>query len=265
MKHSQLEAFLEEDLGWRKKEISDLIIISKKSSEEVILKSLILLIYAHWEGYIKKSSKLYLKYVSESKKNLNELTDNFKAVALKNLIQQCFTSKESLTLQNEINVLNKLNKAENIKFKIPITFEEETLVKEFDVDNEFDNQIINTYSNLNPKVFKNILSIIGLNYKSQLKSKEKYIDSHLLANRNLIGHGSKYVKKVDSDFNLEIKDIEKLRDIIFSIIDNYREELIEYSKEEFFLISNQSKVLDYLKQKEIELEATFKSIDSKYE
>jgi hypothetical protein len=91
--------------------------LQKKSSEEVILKSLILLIYAHWEGYIKKSSKLYLKYVSESKKNLNELTDNFKAVTLKNLIKQCFISKESLTLQNEINVLNKLTKAENIKYE----------------------------------------------------------------------------------------------------------------------------------------------------
>jgi hypothetical protein len=254
MKLSQLEELLEEDLGWRKKELSTLILIAKNTNEEVVLKSIILLLYAHWEGYIKKSSKLYLKYISESKKNLNELTQNFKAVALKNLISQCFQSKDSLTLQNEISVINGLSKAETKKFKIAI-----------DINNDYDKSIIDTNANLKPKVFKNIISIIGLNYKSQIASKEKYIDSHLLANRNLIGHGSKYKKIIDSGFELEIKDIEKLRDIIFSIIDNYREELVEYSKEEYFLNSNKENLAIFLAQKEDELEATFKSIESKYE
>jgi len=253
MKINQLEGLLEEDLGWRKKEISTLILIAKSSNEEVILKSIILLIYAHWEGYIKKSSKLYLKYISESKKNLCELTDNFKAVALKNIISQCFVSKDSLTLQNEISFINGLAKAEKKKFKLAI-----------DIDNDFDSSIIDTNSNLKPKVFKNIISIIGLNYKSQIASKETYINSQLLANRNMIGHGSKYVKDLNNDFNLEIKDIEKLRDIIFSIIDNYREELVEYSKEEYFLNSNKYNLALFLDIKEKELESTFKSIDTKY-
>lgn len=263
MKLSQLEESLEEDLGWRKKELSTLILLAKSSDEEVILKSIILLLYAHWEGYIKKSSKLYLRYISESKKFLDELTDNFKAVTLKNLISQCIVSKDSLSLQNEIALLEKLSKAEKIKFKIPIRLNADDN-GDFDVDNDFDNSIINTHSNLNPKVFKNILSIIGLNYKSQIESKEKYIDSYLLGNRNLIGHGSKFKRDINSDFSLEIKDIEKLRDIVFSIIDNFKEEIAEYSKEEFFLNSNQDQLKLFLQQKDDELENTFKSIDSKY-
>jgi hypothetical protein len=69
MKYEQLENLLDEDLGWRKVEISDLLFLAKETQKEVVLKSVILLLYAHWEGYIKKSSKLYIKYISEKKLN----------------------------------------------------------------------------------------------------------------------------------------------------------------------------------------------------
>lgn len=264
MKLNQLEVLLEEDLGWRKKEISALILIAKNTNEEVVLKSIILLLYAHWEGYIKISSKLYLKFISESKKHLNELTENFRAVALKSLITQCIATKDALTLQNEVTLLAKLSQADKIKFKIKVNIDDDD-ESSFDVNNDFDKSIIDTNSNLSPKVFKNILSIIGLNYKSQIESKEKYINSHLLGNRNSIGHSGKFKKKSGDDFSLEINDVEKLRDIIFSIIDNFSEELVEYSKEELFLSSNQHKVAAFLQKKEEEMEAVFKSIDSKYE
>ena len=54
MKYEQLENLLDEDLGWRKVEISDLLFLAKETQKEVVLKSVILLLYAHWEGYIKK-------------------------------------------------------------------------------------------------------------------------------------------------------------------------------------------------------------------
>ncbi|OIV41188.1 MAE_28990/MAE_18760 family HEPN-like nuclease [Flavobacterium johnsoniae] len=262
MKLNKLEELLEEDLGWRKKELSDLILIAKQTGEEVVLKSIILLLYAHWEGYIKRSSKLYLNYISDSKKFLNELTENFRAVILKGIINQCIASKEALTLQNELIVLSKLSNADKIKFKIKTGYNNES--NELDVENDFDNTIINTHSNLNPKVFKNILSVIGLQYKTQIESREKYIDSHLLANRNSIGHGSRLKKQISEDFALEINDIEKLRDVIFSIIDNFSDELVEYCKEEYFLISNQHKLTSYIELKELELSNTFKYIDEKY-
>ena len=73
MKYEQLENLLDEDLGWRKVEISDLLFLAKETQKEVVLKSVILLLYAHWEGYIKKSSKLYIKYISEKKIKLTDL------------------------------------------------------------------------------------------------------------------------------------------------------------------------------------------------
>lgn len=64
----QFEDYIDDDLAWRKLEISQLfMILNTVESKEIIGKSMILLLYAHWEGFIKNSSKCYLKYVSDKK------------------------------------------------------------------------------------------------------------------------------------------------------------------------------------------------------
>lgn len=252
MRVEQFENFLNEDLGWRKKELSDLILLAEKgNNNEVLLKSVILLLYAHWEGYIKKSSKYYLKYVSESKKKLGELTDNFKAISLKSIVNQCIETAQSLSITNELSLLNKIKDIDNNKFKINI-----------DINNDQDNKIINTESNLNPNVFKRLLSIIGLTYKKEIEVKESYLNYCLLGKRNLIGHGSKH--QDDSDFSLTIDEIKKLRAIMLAIIDNFKEELIEYAQNSFFLISNQNSLNTFIQQQEQLLAFELNRIENHY-
>ncbi len=62
----EFEADIYEDLRWRKSEIQnfftelkypDVDIVSQHILEKAIRKSLILLIYSHWEGFIKRASK----------------------------------------------------------------------------------------------------------------------------------------------------------------------------------------------------------------
>jgi hypothetical protein len=250
MKYEQLEERLDEDLAWRKKEISTLIFIAKGSNEEVILKSIILLLYSHWEGYVKKSSKFYIKFICEKKIKINSLCVNFKAVALKNNITRCIESKDSLTLANELNFIDCY-----------LTLEEKNFSIKIDPDSDFDNSIVNTESNLKPKVFKNILGVLGLKYKTALQTREHYINSHLLANRNLIGHGSKFENSSQKDFSLSIADIEKLKDIVFSIIDNFREELLQYIKSEYYLMANEVERLTFELEQEKYLEKMFKQIE----
>jgi len=256
MTHQELEDFISVDWTWRKTEISTLILLAEDKKEDVILKSIILLIYAHWEGYIKKCSKIYLKYIAESDFKISDLTDNFRAVSLKGVTKVCIESKDSLTLANELAYIKKYSKIELHKLSEHI---------KIDIDNEKDSSIIDTNQNLSPSVFKNILDVIGLNYKSQYESREKYIDSNLLGNRNLIGHGNKFKTSEEDDFELEINNIKKLRDVILSIIENFRDELIEYSKQQYFLKINDHKLTIFLSQKELELTASFKEIDTRYE
>jgi hypothetical protein len=221
----------------------------------VLLKSLILLLYSHWEGYIKKSSKTYLKFIAENKFKLCDLTDNFRAVALKGISKEIVSSNETLTLQNELNYIKQYSKIDNHTLDHHI---------KIDLEIEKDKSIVDTQDNLNPKVFKNILEIIGLTYKIEYESREKFIEKYLLGNRNSIGHGNKKLL-LEDDFNMEIMSIKKLRDVIISIIENFRDEVIEYSRKEYFLKQNSEKAKEFLLKQSIELEASFKEIEIKYQ
>jgi hypothetical protein len=253
MRYEQLEKYLDDDLAWRRVEISELLLLAKNTEKEVLLKSLILLLYAHWEGFIKKSSKLYIQFISEEKVKVAELAHNFRAVALKEKISRCIVSSEQMTLANEISFLNSYLKLDHKKFKVSI-----------DVDNDFDKSIIDTESNLKPKVFKNIISVLGLNYKTALAAREHYINSQLLANRNAIGHGSKFDPGKQNDFELTVRDVEKLKNIIFSIIDSFKEELLEYTYNKYYLISNETARLKFEQKREEELEKVIAAIETSF-
>lgn len=250
MTYEQLENYLDDDLNWRKREITELLFIAKDTESVVLLKSMILLLYAHWEGFIKKSSKIYIKYIVEKKIPLKNLSDNFKAAALKGNITQCFETKDSLNLSNELSFINKYLKLEEKKFKISIN-----------PDDDFDKSIIDTQSNLKPDVLKNIYGILGIQYKDALETRKNYISRNLLHVRNTIGHGSKYEDNTDDDLVLEIADIERLKNIIILIIDNFRDELLDYAYKEYYLIENKDDKNVYDTEKEEELDKLLKGYE----
>lgn len=250
MKYEDFEKQLDEDLSWRKKEVSDILFIAKETGKEVSLKSVILLLYAHWEGYIKKSSKIYIRYVKEKKIKLNELTENFRAISLKSNITNCFNSNDSMTLANELGFINKYIKLSNKKFNVPI-----------DPDQEMDRSIIDTNSNLTPKILKNIYNILGIELKKPIIVRKNYIDYKLINTRNTISHGSKFIKSDDSDFDLTIEDIEDLKEFIFLIIDNFRDELVEFAFSELFRSSKEMERSEYEGKVEEKLESMFTSFE----
>lgn len=253
MKYEQFEKFLQDDLSWRKKEISDLYMIClNNNNKEVLFKSMILILYAHWEGYIKKSSKLYIKYIAEKKTKIGDLTPNFKAIVLKSNVNKCIENCENLTLSNELDFMNKYQIMANKKFKLNI-----------DPDNDRESDIINTHNNLKPKVFKNIINILGLKYNDAYKVRENYISNNLLAGRNAIGHGSKFNLEEQLDFNLTINDLEKLKSIIVCILDFHKEILLDYVENEFYLSINSEKKYYYDEEKDLLLHTMLDEIEKK--
>src|SRR5690606_22451301 len=112
---NDFEDFLVDDWLWTKREISDLILIAEQTENQVIHKSFLLLLYAHWEGYVKKSCKAYLYHISKSDFKFCELTDNFKALLLKEMGKVLDTSKYSLTIENELQFIDKLQGLTNLK------------------------------------------------------------------------------------------------------------------------------------------------------
>ncbi|MEZ9003580.1 MAE_28990/MAE_18760 family HEPN-like nuclease [Vibrio sp. 10N.286.46.A8] len=231
-KQDNLEVFLDhliEDLDWRKKEIGDLLFLANSSNEHLIMKSAVLLIYSHWEGYVKNACKHYLKYVSDQKVPLRNLTFNFEAISLKGQIKSAYESNNSLTLTNELNLVEKFYDSNEAKFNLP-----NSIIKEKNKD------FINTHDNLNLKILNSFLKIVGIGEIVIIKGREKYIDENLLNQRNAIGHGTK-VDPDSQEFDLSLKNIYKVRDFIFMLMEYVQSELTHYSENYFYLYENTNK------------------------
>ena len=242
MKIDQFEDFLCDDLSWRKMEISQLFrLINSSENKDVLIKSSVLLLYAHWEGYIKRSSKYYLRYVSEKKVKIKNLTTNFKAIVLRKFALECI-ERDSGTLTQELKFLQKHSKMEEKNFKLTIN-----------VDNDFDKDIINTKDNLSSKTLSNITSIIGMKYNAAMKTRSNYVDSVLLKNRNAIGHGSKVSMGESEIENITFDTVVKLKNFVVLMLDYYKEILFDYAEKEFYLVENSSLREEYEYNKEEEL------------
>ncbi|MEK8180860.1 MAE_28990/MAE_18760 family HEPN-like nuclease [Flavobacterium buctense] len=163
---------LEEDFSWRKKEltlIKQRISLAKTNhllnSE---MRAGILLLYAHWEGFIKTSCNNYLNFVKYKRLNYSELPDNLLALSLKSKIHEIETTGQHLIHTEFITFFkNELNQRASWSL----------------------DKAIDTKSNLNSDTLKNILSVVGIPY-TDFELKSNLIDEQLLKNRNTIAHGN---------------------------------------------------------------------------
>lgn len=248
MPHNKFHDQIDKDLAWRKKEISDLFLLAQKEMNDVLLKSLVLLIYAHWEGFIKKSLKTYLKYISDQKIELSQLEKNFHAVFMKNNIKQLVQASDAFSIEEELKFLSKSSIGTK-KFKIKI-----------DMRNDKGSSVINTESNLTEKTLQRFYKIVGLNYKKSLANKKQYIDSCLLKNRHIIAHGD--LIEEDDEFSLTIEDIKELKETVLFILDCLKEELSDYTAYEFYLKKKKTERNTYETDREIYMAKYLKRISS---
>jgi len=160
-----------DDRNWRIKEISDLKIAIRRGDEglrRVLLRALIAICYAHWEGYVRFSANKYLEHVALRKFQYGELERqffrNYFLPKLAALSTSRVSVKERSALVDEI-----LNSAD----------------QRFSRVNE---DLINTKSNLNSEVFTDICLVCGISPKPFL-DKATFIDVVLLKRRNAIAHG----------------------------------------------------------------------------
>lgn len=182
-----LEDNLNSEFGWRIKEIDTLkkfVFRSKLekggNSKSVLIRSGIALLYAHWEGFIKITSKSYLEFIVSQNLKYTQLTINFIALGLRAKINNAIFNK-SIQSQIELSdyVINNLGS--NCQKSIINT--------------------INTKANLSSKVLNDIIICLGFDF-SPYATKSVIIDEILLNNRNHIAHGDYLLVDDESFFNL---------------------------------------------------------------
>lgn len=203
----QLVDLLDAELGWRRKELTFIKSNVKTNSAnyKTFLRSGILLLYAHWEGFIKNACEFYLSYVKCQRLTYIELKENFIALSLKNnLLEFEQTNKSTIHCKIVEFLLNELDQ----RAIIP---------------NE---NIIKTGSNLNSDILREILTSIGIDY-TDYELKSNLIDAVLLKNRNSIAHGQ-YVELDDIEFASLHADVLWIMDDIKTKLTNAA--ILEYYK-----------------------------------
>ncbi len=190
---------LDQDFAWRRKELTFInknIKSTKEHNRQTHLRSGIMLLYAHWEGFIKNAAENYLKFVATKGLKYIELNNCFIALALREKLDQFETSsKASVHTQIIDFMFGELSQGARIPFE----------------------NIIKTQSKLTSERLKEILITIGIDY-SPYELKNKFIDAKLLQIRNAVAHGQR--------ITIDEEDFADLYKEITSIIENIKTDIL---------------------------------------
>jgi len=190
------------DLAWRKKELSDLKALIEtrsfsSSKHTALLRSGVTILYAHWEGFVKKAASNYLEFVSMQRLPYKDLSSNFIALAMKARLNEAMeTNKATVFTEVAEFFLTKLDQRSSVPHK----------------------DVIKTGANLSSSMFKEIICVLGLDY-SYYELKQVLIDEKLLARRNHIAHGEYLL--------LDLQDYLELHSQVIDMMERLRDQIVK--------------------------------------
>jgi hypothetical protein len=187
------------DRSWRLKEISDLKTACTKADpnlSRVLLRALVTICYAHWEGYVRFAARKYLEHVALRKFQYKDLDRQFLRNYFLPRLAALSTSKTSLAERCAL-VDEVLNSSE----------------RRFSRVNE---DLVNTKANLNFEVFTDICLVCSV-LAPTFADKATFIDVLLLKRRNAIAHGE--------DTYIEIGDLNELTNETITIMRSFGDAL----------------------------------------
>lgn len=196
---SDLSDQLDSNLTYRLKEISDLkqaILDANPLNRDVLLKALIALSYAHWEGFVKFSAQKYFEFIALRKHSYAALSPQFYINSFLVRLGSLHQSKPNM--HERANLISEILSSRDNRF----SYLHPTL--------------INTGSNLKFEIFKEICLICGVDH-SKFSSKENFIDVILLKRRNSIAHGDKSV--------VSISEMDELANETIGLMRSFKNEL----------------------------------------
>ncbi len=158
-----------------------------------LLRASVALLYAHWEGFIKEGSLVYLEYVKWQRLTNRDLSKNFLALSARSklrAIQQSDGISAHLALAEFF--LNEMSS----RCDIPV--------------------MIGTKANLSSIVLREIVLTLGLDF-SEFSTKANLIDERLLDKRNTVAHGEYLL--------IEENDYEQLQEQVLWMLDRFRTQI----------------------------------------
>lgn len=222
MQLEEIRAEMEEELTWRQREIvflrNVMVGITKEEEKERYRKSLIVMLYAHFEGFCKTCLLIYVKAINDL--NLTRKEANYSLVSSSmegifngydNLDKKCKVFKRELPNDTDLHRFYR-------RTDLVVQFNEFLEQKLVIADN-----VINTESNLWYHVLKKNLFKLGIDY-TVFNQYQSSIDK-LVNKRNSIAHGSERFGIAESEYR-KIQDdiIETMNNIIRILMKNLKDE-----------------------------------------
>lgn len=186
-----LDELINRETSWRKHELTTALKLIKSSSGHVQIANIragVLLLYAHWEGWVKAVARLYIQYVNTKAISYNHLSEAFLGTALKTKM----TEVDAATRPLKHNQFASFIRADLSK-RAPLS-----------------EQLIQTKGNLSSTVFVDILTRLGLDLRPEFTLRANLIDEELVERRNSIAHGNYLDLNADDYIKLRSKVMELL-------------------------------------------------------
>lgn len=183
---SEFSAQIVADRSWRLREISDLksAILRARSDanlSRVLLRGLVTICYAHWEGYVRFAARKYLHHVAIRRINYGDLNRQFLRNYFLPRLAALSTSKTSLA--QRCDLVDAILDSSDKRFS------------------KLNEDLVNTKANLNFDVFSDICLVCCVPVAT-FSDKGTFIDVVLLKRRNAIAHGE--------DTFIELGDLDEL-------------------------------------------------------
>ncbi|MHB1079679.1 MAG: MAE_28990/MAE_18760 family HEPN-like nuclease [Prosthecobacter sp.] len=187
---------LDSELTWRRKELSDLKSAIRNAdpiARNVLLRSLVTMSYAHWEGYVRVSAMKYFTHITLKKKSYRELDRQFYTNSFMARLDAFYRSKSSTkdACAFIISILDSLDS--RFAFINP--------------------QLIDTKSNLNTDVINDLCLVCGFD-GTFFESSRFFIDATLLKKRNAIAHGQ--------EDGIDERDVDEFVNTTLSLLEHFR-------------------------------------------
>jgi len=168
---ADFSAQITEDRSWRIREISDLkaaIIRADANLRRVLLRGLITICYAHWEGYIRFAARKYLEHVALRRFSYGEINRQFLRNYFLPRLAALSTAKTSIA--QRCALIDEIVNSPERRFS------------------RVNEDLVNTKANLSFEVFTDICLVCCVP-TAPFADKATFIDQFLLKRRNAIAHG----------------------------------------------------------------------------
>ena len=198
---NDLSYILDIDLIWRRKELSDMKAAIKSAdlpSKPVLLRAIIAMSYAHWEGYVRTCANRYFEHLTLRKKPFADFERQIYVNSFLGRIDALHQGRVSVSARCKL--VNDILDGANGRFSY------------------LNPDLIDTRSNLNTDVIKDICLICGVD-SSYFDQNRTFLDIQLLKRRNAIAHGQQEFIHVD-EINDLVANVLALMGVFRNLLEN---------------------------------------------